>query len=220
MLAVAEGDDQAMVALADNALQSRTYRSVTPQGKGPVILLRDESGSMDGSKHRKALAFELSLAHAFNRDGRDMVVIRWGHRNHVSTPFTHGTGDLIAHLRSFYHSNDTQPVEAFKVALQVADEYVAGADILVLTDGAFSTDRGRDSAAWIAELVQEFKKTGGRCWGVLIGGNEEIAKRHMTGWADGWVQAEDLKAGDKLGTIVKAMAKRAATGTEKSGRVL
>lgn len=211
MLAVADGDLYTLAKLADNDLTNREYKSMKPQGKGPVILLRDESGSMDrADRHPKAQAFELALADAFNREGRDLVSIRWS--TYVADPYTYGTPGIERHLGSFFDGG-TRPLEAIDKALEVADEYVPGADILILTDGSFVAPEHTSRMA--AEKVADFKADGGRVWGVAFGDATERDAAISFGFCDGWVRVDHIGKGEKTAEILGAMAHRDAAGQKR-----
>ena len=110
-------------ALADNSLTRRRFDADKPSGRGPVVLLRDESSSMgpecDWVRHRSALAFEMSLTEAFNREGRDLVSVAWsskGTRVHV-----YGEPGLEEHLSSFL-GGGTRIEEPLRRAVEIADD--------------------------------------------------------------------------------------------------
>jgi hypothetical protein len=217
-MAVAQRDPLALAALADNALTQRVHRSDRPMGKGPVILMRDESGSMAGMEHKIAVSLELALAQAFREERRDLVTLRWASgtapvgddgwgdkEKHYSIRYTHGEQGLKKHLQSFWGAG-TSLAEPMREALKVAEEYVDGADILVLTDGDAHTRPSN-------ELLRPYRKSGGKVWAVLIG--QGVGR---VDWADGQIHVDHLNDKDKLAELVSKISKRYDSEVRRGGR--
>jgi len=225
MLAVAEGEPQALIRLAEEQLTKRAYRSHRNMGKGPVVLLRDESQSMaqhstNGSpiKHRVALSFEVALADTFNRDGRDLVTIAWGTletRQHVWGDPAYNLKD---HLTSFMAAGGTRIWRSLVQALDVCDKYVDGADILIVTDGALSDGKKVNEDEWLQERLVAFRSAGGRVWAVVVGCPPPI-KAQWQSWmpfVDGVASVDELKSGSAdLGKIIEGMASRYKEGQKR-----
>jgi uncharacterized protein with von Willebrand factor type A (vWA) domain len=55
-------EDEVLRRLVENQCLCREHQSVEPVGKGPIIVVSDESGSMDGEKSHTAKALSLALA--------------------------------------------------------------------------------------------------------------------------------------------------------------
>ena len=204
LLALARHDRQALTRLVDNALPYREFHSERPLGKGPVVVLRDESGSMGGGdlreRHQRALAFEVALAKVFNEESRDLISIRWG--SFPVAPFVYGgDGDLSAHLRSFLHHGSTEIVPAIVQGIAATEKYVDGADLLVITDGEFR----QGQAEQLPALLAPFRARGGRVWAVLIGTHGVNAD-----WADGAVEVDQLGTDDRMASILEGMTRRDA----------
>lgn len=203
MLAVAEGELGALASLADNSLTRRRFDADRPSGRGPVVLMRDESGSMGPeydppyARHKTALSFELSLAEAFNREGRDLISLAWssrGTRLHV-----YGEEGLREHLTSFLNGG-TDIRGPMEEAVDTAGRYALDADILIVTDGHLFMSSS--SCRTLLDIVEPFRGKGGRVWAVSLGvGDERLA------WTDGYVCLDELEPGARLGDILRGMTR-------------
>ena len=224
MIGVAQGNLEALTRLAEGQLTARSFESDLPMGKGPIVMLRDETGSMKyGHSHAPALSLEVALANAFNSDGRDLVTIAWGGKRHTSGSetrrFTWGDPGLDRHLRAFLDSGSTKLYEALIEALDVAAEYVPGSDILIQTDGMIQDidrlkgilidgDSGHDFGD-LRSKVERFRDEGGRIWVIVLGEHVDL-----TDWeeklpiADGAVHIDSVTAGEGLEEIIGGMSDR------------
>jgi uncharacterized protein with von Willebrand factor type A (vWA) domain len=61
-LAIPDCEDDVLRRLVERQCMSRDYRAYEPVGKGPIIVVADESGSMEGDKIHTAKALALALA--------------------------------------------------------------------------------------------------------------------------------------------------------------
>lgn len=222
MLAVADGRLDALSRLAEGSLETTEHHERVPLGRGPLIVFRDESGSMwpgadahdgdatfTGGEHRRALSLEVALSVVFNAEGRDLVSVRWG--SHPEEPYTYGDPGLEQHLRSF-QDGGTRIVDCLPAAIAVADEYALDADILVLTDANLTHGSGHlgspleITVAGLQEIAAPFRDLGGRIWVVVIGQTEEHARPLMEGWVDGWATIEQIAESEGLGEIIRALS--------------
>lgn len=207
VIALANGDPAARMRLIDRALVNREFHSERPSGLGPVCVLRDESGSMGGVnaeyRHKRALAFELALASEFNRQGRDLVSIRWG--SYPAPPFVYGEGNLKEHASSFLNHSSTVLVQAMQKAIKVSEEYVDGMDILVITDGDLSSGQSEQ----LQNIISPFRDRGGRVWVVVIKNSSwgVTDKRNLT-WADHWIHVDSLRTDNAMEGLLSRMATR------------
>jgi hypothetical protein len=217
-LAVARGDLEAMVRFAENGLIERSYESWKPMGKGPVVLLRDETGSMshgarmDSSmkKHKEALSFEVVLADTFNKDGRDLITVAWGNRRTRKHVWGDPSYDLKNHLLSFLSAMDTKIYDALEQGLDIVRDYVDGADLLVVSDGQISDVAAVTGSESLQGRLEEFRDAGGRVWVVLIGGKlKPDTWNEALPFADAIVSLDDLQAGNTdLAAVLDGMAAR------------
>jgi hypothetical protein len=223
MLAVANGDIEAMARLAEGQLKTRKYEGEEAQGKGPVVILRDETGSMRTEQHAPALSLEVAMADAFNKDGRDLVTIAWATASTGTRQYTWGEDEVIytrhgqktssyagvqEHLRGFLNGMDTLLETGLMQALDVVDEYVPGADILIITDGWLSdSDRLANSLALGAKL-ERFREEQGRIWVIVLGEIDEEEWREQLPIADGFVGMGSVQSGNALEEMIASMADR------------
>ncbi len=59
----------------DGGIRHRQYAGQEQQGRGPLVLVRDESGSMSGDPHALAVALEWALLEICRREHRDFYAI-------------------------------------------------------------------------------------------------------------------------------------------------
>ena len=205
LIGIAKQDMHTLARMSEGALRSRKFEEQRAKGRGPVILCRDESSSMrylDGVAHRQAQELEIALASAFNSDKRDLVSIAWNDkrtRTHV-----YGEGDATGHLNSFL-SGGTHLSMVLREAVETATEYVAGADILILTDGEVGYDEEYE------EIVKEYRKDGGRVWCILLDGLNVDGMK----WVDGLVSLDSLNCSETLGELITSMNTKRAKDGEK-----
>jgi len=127
----------------DGDLLHSQFEGQESAGRGPMVYLRDESGSMSGWKRAVSCAVQLAL----------MLEARRERRRFVSIPFS-GVGqfevydpghlpdpmELVEHLEHTYKGG-TEPYAPLKEAIQLIkdDPSMKSGDILCLTDGAFGS---------------------------------------------------------------------------------
>lgn len=223
MIGVAQGNLETLVKLAEGQLAEKDYMSEEPQGKGPAVLLRDETGSMfdhsGDSPHHKALSLEIAMANSFIEDGRDLVTIVWGGRKNGTSEtrqFTWGEGDGLEHLQTpCFRSSYTYLYDALRQALKVAREYVPGSDIIILTDGHLQDSEKLMNDAALARELNEFWSEKGRIWAILVGGLDKSAWYNKLPIVDGIIQVDDIRSGDALAKMLAAIADRSPKGTSK-----
>lgn len=139
-------------------------------GRGPIVFLRDESGSMGGARRATACALQLALMLEARKDNRRFVSIPFsdigqfqiydpGHK-----PDPQG---LIAHLDTTYGSG-TEPYGPLTAAIQLIreDPSLRQGDILAITDGQF----GQPPDVFLEELAQARKEPGLQLIAVVING--------------------------------------------------
>lgn len=211
MIKLARGDKQTLIAMAEETLTRRVYRSSRPAGKGPVILLRDESDSMAGAdlqtRHLRAQLFELALASVFNKEGRDLVCVRWSSK--VAIPFVHGEPGLANHLSGFL-CGGTNHALALQRGVEIAQQYVDGADILMLTDAmvpAIAPGQKQMEAG-----LAGFRASGGRVWAVVFDVKDPELARSRMAWCDGCVAIDKLGINPLVGHMLGEIAKSSGSG--------
>jgi hypothetical protein len=207
---LAQGDPRTQVRMAEGTLRERRFEDRKAKGRGPVIVLRDETGSMSfsyadgrGQSNQQARALEIALAHAFNQEKRDLVSIAWGDsRTRVCT---YGIDDVQHHLSTFLNGANTYIHPALQLGIDKAAEYVEGADILVITDGIIEDTQSHH----VRELARRFHATNGRIWAVFVG---DRAKQTITAdtapWADGVIHIDQIADEAALAKLITDMNRR------------
>jgi uncharacterized protein with von Willebrand factor type A (vWA) domain len=159
--------------MVENAVIHKQFDGDEKQGRGPLVLVRDESGSMSGKRHALAVALEWSLLEVARRDNRDFYSIPFsgeGQFNVWQAP-AKGQADpkgLLAHLSHFY-GGGTDIYPPVEKALDIISAYDLKSDILILTDGDFDNPS--------AEFLRRAKESDSKIVSVIIGGNRGIAKQ-------------------------------------------
>lgn len=126
---------------ADNALMHYEYEGEAESGKGPMILLKDTSGSMYGDRFELATALEIAIVQQMVRE----------HRRCITIPFS-GRGDYelfevkenpnfleILENASVNYGGGTEPYTPLEKAMDVIleNQNFKRAGILIITDGEF-----------------------------------------------------------------------------------
>ncbi|MGB9661366.1 MAG: VWA domain-containing protein [Moorellaceae bacterium] len=158
-------------------------RTREPQGRGPMIVLVDASGSMYGHKMDWASAVALALVDTAIRQKRRAAVIHFNTQIIQEVEFELGKKELekfisVATVGSSGGTDYTPPLlRAVELILNVGYEK---ADICMITDGECKLDH---------EILKEFlevkKRHNFRCWSVLIGArtSQELQKWSDRVWA-------------------------------------
>ncbi len=126
----------------DGAIRHRYYEGQEQQGRGPMALVRDESGSMSGAPHSLAVAIEWSLLEIARRDKRGFFSIPFSGQGqyHVWEAPSSNEPDpngLLHHLSHFY-GGGTEPYAPLVKALELIQSHNLRADILMITDDDFA----------------------------------------------------------------------------------
>ena len=156
-------------------------------GRGPIVFLRDESGSMHGARRATACALQLAL----------MLEARKEDRRFVSIPFSDiGQFDvydpglkpdpqgLMVHLDTTY-GGGTEPYGPLTAAIRLIreDPSLREGDILAITDGEF----GQPPDEFLHELEQARKEPGLKLIAVVIN-----ARPGQADFADKVVMISDI----------------------------
>ena len=165
-----------------------------PLGRGDLILLVDESGSMRGDRHDMARAMAMASVLNMTKDKRNTTVIGYTSRVQSVTKLTkYRTAEIngretgwpaaMNHLASRGCGGGTD----FDPALRTAIEQIKSqprADMIFLTDGDAGVSRS------VLNKVEKLKKTKGlRITTVLIGGGRTPAVEAMS---DTVIRVQDL----------------------------
>lgn len=139
-------------------------------GRGPIVFLRDESGSMKGARRATACALQLALMLEARKEDRRFVSIPFSGRGQFnvydpgSKPDPQG---LMRHLDTTY-GGGTEPFGPLIAAIGVIreDPSLREGDILAITDGQF----GQPPDELLQELEQAREAPGLKLITVVING--------------------------------------------------
>lgn len=141
-LADPDFEDDAMRRLVEKQCMSRQYKGVEPVGKGPVIFVVDESGSMQGEKIANAKAFALSMAWIAKHQKRWCALIAFsgGTAGNVLElpPKSWDEEKLVGWLEHFYGRGTDMDVPLVELPNKYWAELKAPrgkTDVIILTDG-------------------------------------------------------------------------------------
>jgi uncharacterized protein with von Willebrand factor type A (vWA) domain len=199
LLADGSTEDLFWLRLAEKRLLTYQLIGHEPQGKGPIVLAVDNSGSMAGKKEVWSKAVALALLAIAGRQRRDLAVLHFGGSPEELRTFRFARGqaspaDTLACIGHFY-GGGTEFRAWMQAALRLVDEAAFDrADVLCLSDGLVAIDPAT-RAAW-----QERRRARGmRCFGVLIGAREGAGL--LAGISDLVLALDLADDGDVLRTI-------------------
>jgi uncharacterized protein with von Willebrand factor type A (vWA) domain len=172
----------------DGGIRHRRYAGQERQGRGLLVLVRDESGSMEGDPHATAVALEWALLEICRRDRRDFYSIPFSGSGqfHVWQAPRPGQPDpqgLLEHLAHFYNGG-TEPYLPLLKALELIADGDLRADVLIITDGAFGEPH-EDFLRRVTEVKQHHPL---RLVAVLIGSDD----KHAQAFADKVITVANL----------------------------
>lgn len=108
-----------------------------PEGKGPIIVCKDESSSMSGGAHVWATAITLALASAAQKDGRDFGVVHFGAASEIKTRlYRKGEKANLMEIATHFFGGGTSFERPLAEALSMIEDSLPRADIIFITDGA------------------------------------------------------------------------------------
>ncbi|MBM3120752.1 MAG: hypothetical protein FJZ97_01040 [Chloroflexi bacterium] len=156
-------------------------------GRGPIVFLRDESGSMRGARRATACALQLALMVDARREGRRFISIPF---SDVGQFRVYDPGDkpepqsLMEHLDTTY-GGGTEPYGPLTAAIRLIleDPSLRQGDILIITDGDF----GKPPEAFLRDLELARQQPGLKVVAVVINGHPAQAE-----FADKVVMISDI----------------------------
>jgi len=171
---VALGDEDleldAMRRYLERGLMQRDYRGIEPKGRGPIVVVVDESGSMHGEPIATAKAFALAMAWIARHQGRWTCLVGFSGNckpNILTMP--PGKWDQVAlldWLEHFYSGGSHRDVPLVELP-QVWDSLgcpVGTTDIIQITDAYCDID------ATMARRFNEWKQTiQAKYYAIIIG---------------------------------------------------
>jgi uncharacterized protein with von Willebrand factor type A (vWA) domain len=140
-------------------------------GRGPIVFLRDESGSMGGARRATACALQLALMTEARRENRRFVSIPFsdlGQFEIYDPGIRPDPQGLVSHLDKTY-GGGTEPYGPLTAAMQLIreDPSLREGDILAITDGEF----GQPPGTFLDELALARKEPGLKLIAVVINGH-------------------------------------------------
>jgi uncharacterized protein with von Willebrand factor type A (vWA) domain len=171
----------------DGDLLHAQYEGDDHAGRGPIVYLRDESGSMKGWQRAVACAVQLALMLEARRDGRRFISIPFSGEGQYAVYDPGHSPDpreLLEHLE-FTYGKGTEPFAPLMEAIRLIkeDESLREGDILCLTDGQFGSPPDE-----FLELLEEAREEPGlRVAAVVING-----RKGQADFADKVVMVDDI----------------------------
>jgi len=173
-----------LAKLADRRLQQYHVVGQVPQGRGPVVVLLDESGSMEGERSLWAAAVALACLGTAARERRACTVIgfngavryvvrldaqgrAWSHSTHDVAQATAmgGCAEVALHVASSRPDGGTRFAPPLLAALELEDGVTRErADLVLVTDGH------AEAPTSVMERLQAAKRGGLRVFGLTVGG--------------------------------------------------
>lgn len=150
-----------------------------PQGRGPMVVLVDCSGSMAGERMDWATAVSLALVDTANRQKRHAAVVHFHTKVVQRVEFIPGKRNPadIVRVGSVGATGGTDYLPAFTEALErIAQQDYKKADIVMVTDGECQLPEG-----FVEHLLDRKRDTRFRIWSVLVGATES---RELTRYSD------------------------------------
>ena len=157
-----------------------------PKGKGPLIIIRDESGSMHGTDDELAKGIEWALLEIAQKEKRAFYSIPfagYGQHHTWTPPKKIDPKNVIEHF-SHNYGGGTEPYSPLIEALKIIKKSELKSDILIITDGYFGTPPA-GLMEKILEMKSEFPL---KIFTVLIGTENEMAKQ----FSDKVIKVNDL----------------------------
>jgi uncharacterized protein with von Willebrand factor type A (vWA) domain len=156
--------EQFIRRFAEGQLLSRKWRGRQRAGDGPIIVLIDTSGSMEGDPEGWSKAFALSLMEVARQDGRAFTTILFSSRTQSHRVDGTGLDAMIEVGETFLGggtSYDRPLAEAIGIA--TADDAFAKSDIVMVTDG----ECDMSEATW--QRLAAAREAGLRVFGIAVG---------------------------------------------------
>ena len=172
----------------DGGISHRQYGGREQKGRGPLIIVRDESGSMAGAPHALAVALEWALLEIAQRDSRSFYSIPFSGQDQYDVWHADGADvqSLADHLSHFYNGG-TEPydplIKACEIVNQVGDADQR-ADVLIITDGLF----GEPSPQFFEEVKRARENRPFKIVLVSVGTDNP----HAHAFADPVIHVDDL----------------------------
>jgi uncharacterized protein with von Willebrand factor type A (vWA) domain len=173
----------------DDELLHRKFSGEEKLGRGPLVRVRDTSGSMAGGPHALQSAFDLALTRQMHKEGRRVVWITFSGAGQfdVWEPGKNIPLETLIEKLEFGYWGGTEPYGPLRKAIDIIrrDPALKRGDILITTDGIFATP----PEEFQHELAEARKEPGLRLAALVIAGEPGAA-----GFADSVHVVRDLLA--------------------------
>ena len=187
-----------MIRLANNELLHCRYEGEAPEGRGPIIILKDTSGSMDGERLEFANALEFAVMTRMMKEMRKFISIPFSGSAswYVYEPSGRPSLDEILNHLSVNYNGGTDPYPPLTWAIDriLEKQDMKKAGILIITDGEFEYPE----AEFMEKLNAARENPGVMIHSIVIG-CEPYGLREF---ADRIVSVEDLSETGKLNAQV------------------
>jgi len=203
-LASAELESDFWMRYAQHQLSTWRTRGAERLGRGPIVLVCDESSSMttpdiDGvTREAWSKAFVLAVADLARREKREVHYVGFASRGQVYTRSLH-EGAALWEVCEHFFGGGTHYEQPLQVALDVVEEHAAQHPQSVHPDVVFITDDEYTSIAapFLARWRAQREKHSIACYGVHIGPGKGSSGA-MGQLCDTVAQLSDLAGGQSL----------------------
>ncbi len=154
-------------------------------GRGPILIVLDGSGSMQGERNIWSRAVAMCLLHISRLEKRDFALVEFSSGGQIAEWFFKASdpmmGDKVLDMASHLFSGGTTPIIGVDRAVQIMREAPAfsKADVVLVGDG----DAG--FGAEDERLRDQLREMGVRIFGIGIGGSFDYIERYCQ--PDGFV---------------------------------
>lgn len=202
-------ENQFYLEFAERKL-SQYRNKVSPKGSGPVIVLIDETGSMNGylsGEHRYiwAKAFALMVSKISREQNRECLFIGFGgHVLYTISNMAVRSRELET-LTRFHGAGNTYWKPALNKALEVIsrDAKYKKADIILLTDGEDPSIVYDFS--FLDKLAAEKKRIDLKVYGILIGTSRSSYISNLEAVSDVVIPVKNFKETANLKSVIKGL---------------
>lgn len=144
-----------------------------PQGKGPIIICIDSSGSMSGMPELASKGIALALLEVARKEKRDFVMIQFSSASEI-TIFKALNGrcetlELLSELETFIGGGTDYNTPLSECLNLINENAFKKADIIFISDGECTID-----SAFLADYHKAKKEKEFSCFGILIGHSSTI----------------------------------------------
>jgi hypothetical protein len=202
-------EDQFYLEFAERKL-SQYRNKIAPKGSGPVIVLVDETVSMNAmlsKEHRYvwAKAFAMMVSKVSKQQNRECLFIGFGGWVLYTISNKSISNKELETLTHFHHAGNTAWKPALNKALQIiaADSTYKKADIILLTDG--EDPRIVYDAAFLEKLAAEKKRIDLKVYGILVGSKSSSAISNLETVSDVVVPVNKFQDTENLKSIIKGL---------------